>query len=78
MKKVIYEANFKMEEEIRNKYDEFLQIFFNRIIFIKNKIKNIRKNFKNKKLKIVNELFNDCYLKKQKIKFLSRKFWKYF
>ncbi len=70
IKKLISEANYKMEEEIKNKYDEFLYKFFNKISFIKNKINRIKKNNETEKIenscKNINELFNDCYSKNAK------------
>ena len=56
-----------MEEEIRNKFDEFLKIFFDKISFVKNKITQIKKNIKTKtiedSLNKINNLFINCYAK---------------
>ena len=70
IKKLISEANYKMEEEIKNKYDEFLYKFFNKISFIKNKINRIKKNNETEKIensrKNIKQLFNDCYSQNSK------------
>ena len=53
IKNLIVKANDNMEEEIRNKFDEFLKIFFDKISFVKNKITQIKKILQQKQLKIV-------------------------
>lgn len=70
-----------MEEEIRNKFDEFLKIFFDKISFVKNKITQIKKNIKTKtiedSLNKINNLFINCYAKDFRNIFRNL-FYKYF
>ena len=63
IKKLISEANFKMEEEIRNKYDEFLHKFFNKISFIKKQINKIKKNNETEKIENSFQNINKLFIK---------------
>ena len=63
IKKLISKANFKMEEEIRNKYDEFLHKFFNKISFIKKQINKIKKNNETEKIENSFQNINKLFIK---------------
>ena len=84
IKNLIVKANDNMEEEIRNKFDEFLKIFFDKISFVKNKITQIKKNIKTKtiedSLNKINNLFINCYAKDFRNIFINYRnlFYKYF